>query len=78
MEFSKECWGSKVRTYYDGFHGRNGVPDARWQELVMTCGVCQVRSREDESDIDTDLSILDNDRAFVFNFCSPAKSPSRT
>lgn len=68
-EFSKECWGSKVRTYYDGFHGRNGVPDARWQELVAACG-----SGEDESDIEADLSILDNERAFVFNFCSPAKS----
>ena len=60
-----------MRTYYDGFHGRNGVPDARWQELLEIYGVC---SENNESDIEGDLSILDNDRAFVFNFCSPAKS----
>ena len=59
-----------VQTYYEGFHGKNGVPDGRWEELV---GVCGGHSGDHEMR-EADLSILDNDRAFVFDFCSPAKS----
>jgi len=48
------------------------VPEDRWKELV---DVCHRGKSEDQSDLlEADLSILDNDRAFVFDFCSPAKS----
>lgn len=71
-EFSKQYWGSQVGTYYDGFHGKNGVSEARWKELVEAC---LGHSEDHENDThDADLSILDNDRAHVFNFCSPVKS----
>ncbi|KAF8805118.1 hypothetical protein BYT27DRAFT_7258235 [Phlegmacium glaucopus] len=71
-EFSKEFWGSQVDTYYDGFKGKKGVPETRWKELVAAC----LGHSEDSDDntLDADLSILDNDRACVFNFCSPVKS----
>ena len=70
-EFSNGSWGSQVNTYSDRFHGKNGMPEDCWKELV---DVCQGKS-EDEGDLlEADLSILDNDRAFVFDFCSPAKS----
>lgn len=66
-EFSKEYYGGKVKTYYDSFHG---VPDARWQELLTICGVSE-EGREDN--LEADLSILDHQRPFIFNFSSPAK-----
>ncbi|KIM39261.1 hypothetical protein M413DRAFT_29440 [Hebeloma cylindrosporum] len=71
-DFSKEFWGSKVRTYYDGFHGKNGIADSRWRELVEACSGHAENSEDDET-CDADLSILDNNRAFVFDFCSPEK-----
>lgn len=74
-EFSKEFWGSKVKTYYDGFHGKNGVPDTRWEELMDVCTSSRGHSGDSEDDtLEADLSILDNDRAFIFDFCSPEKS----
>jgi len=62
-----------VQTYYKGFHGKNGVSNSRWEELVAAC---EGHSGDHESDgaHEADLSILDNDRPFVFDFCSPAKS----
>lgn len=47
------------------------MPDTRWKELV---DICEGHSGDSKSELEADLSILDNDRAFVFNFCSPAKS----
>ena len=74
-EFSKEFWGSKVETYYSGFQGKNGVPDDRWKELLDACGVNSSDSEDSEDDNhQADLSFLDNNRAFVFDFCSPGKS----
>lgn len=71
-EFSKQFWGSQVGIYYNGFRGKNGVPETGWKELVEAC----LRHSEDSKDgtHDADLSILDNERAHVFNFCSPVKS----
>lgn len=70
-EFSKEHFGSTVKTYYDGFHGRNGIPDDRWKELLDVCGCSD---SDEEAELEADLSILDHDRPFIFDFCSPAKS----
>jgi hypothetical protein len=75
-EFSKEFWGSMVQTYYEGFHGKNGVPDSRWEELIDVCGGQSGDDGEGNNMREADLSILDNDRAFVFDFCSPAKCHS--
>ena len=63
-----------IRTYYEGFDGKNGVQDSRWEELVEICMSQYSGDHEDNSMREADLSILDNDRAFVFDFCSPAKS----
>jgi len=66
-EFSREFWGEKTLVYYNGLHG---VPEDCWKDLIKTCrGVGDI----EDDDRDADLSILDNARAFVFNFCSPAK-----
>jgi hypothetical protein len=76
-EFSKEHYGEKVKTYYEGFHGNNGVPDDRWQEFVAVCGrpaEDRLDSDHDEDTLEADLSILDHNRPFIFNFRSPAKS----
>jgi len=70
-EFSKEHYGSKVKTYHDGFHGKNGVPDD-WEEFVEVCG--RPSEDRDEDTLEVDLSILDHDHPFIFDFCSPAKS----
>ena len=72
-EFSKEHYGSKVKTYHDGFHGKNGVPDDRWEEFVEVCEGPSEDMGED-STLEADLSILDHNRPFIFDFCSPAKS----
>jgi hypothetical protein len=72
-EFSKEFWGSQVDTYHDGFQGKKGVPETRWKELVAACLGFSEDSDDDDT-LDADLSILDNNRACVFNFCSPVKS----
>jgi len=69
-EFSKKFWGLVVQTYCKGFQG---IQDRRWEELVDVCGG-HSRDHEVETTREADLSILDNDRAFVFNFCSPTKS----
>ena len=59
-------------TYCDGFQGKNGITETCWKELVEAC----LGHSEDSNDdtLDADLSILDNDRARIFNFCSPVKS----
>ena len=66
-EFSKEFWGLKVETYYSGFHGRNGVPDSCWKELLDVCRDYS-GAEHDDSDEDNhqaDLLLLDNNCAFV-------------
>jgi len=72
-EFSKEFWGSKVNTYYARFQGKNGVPDAHWKELLDACGDL---SNSNDDRLEADLSILDNNHGFVFDFCSLVKSRS--
>ena len=48
------------------------TPDDRWEEFVEVCG--GPSEDRDEDTLEADLSILDHDRPFIFNFCSPAKS----
>jgi len=71
-EFSKEFWGSQVDTYHGGFQGKNGVMETRWKELVEAC-LGHLEDSDDET-LDANLSILHNDCAHIFNFCSPVKS----
>lgn len=76
-DFSKEFWGSKIDIYYSGLEGNNGIPDSRWEELLDVCDVHPILTdSEDDGRLEADLSILDNNRGLVFNFCSPAKSRS--
>ena len=65
---------SKVETYYSGFQGRNGVTDDRWKELLNVCSGLNKHEDSDEDSHQADLSLLDNNRAFVFDFCSLEKS----
>lgn len=76
-EFSKEFWGSKVEIYHAGLEGKNSISDDRWDELLRACGVRSLGRNDDLSENHhDDLSFLDNNRAFVFDFSSPAKCRS--
>ena len=70
-EFSKECWGSQVATYHDGFHGKNGISKTCWEELVEAC---LGQSEDSEDDLDThnaNLSMLDHDCAHEISCMMP-------
>jgi hypothetical protein len=73
-EFSKDFFSAKVEIYYAGLTGRNSVPDVRWEELLVACTGTNSDSEDSDGNKQADLSMLDNNRAFVFDFCSPAKS----
>lgn len=69
-EFSNDYWGSKVATYHDSL---NNVTELRWKELLGECG----KTAGDSDDRDADranLSFMDNNRALMFDFASPAKA----
>ncbi|KAF8180602.1 hypothetical protein BJ912DRAFT_1044848 [Pholiota molesta] len=69
-EFSNECWGSTVAGYCSSLRA---IEEARWKEIFAAC--C-LRGTEDDSEDETnqaDLSLLDNNRAFLFDFASPVK-----
>ena len=76
-EFSKEYWAAKVETYHTGL---TGITDVRWEELLDACEASQVTTREatsydkdlEDDNQQADLSMLDNNRASLFDFCSPA------
>lgn len=70
-EFSNEYWGSKVNIYYASLRT---IEDARWEEIFDECD--SATTADDHSGDEctqADLSFLDNNRAFLFDFASPAK-----
>lgn len=71
QEFSREHYGSKVKTYYTGFRG---VPDDCWEEFIDLCKDSVEESDSGEDTLKADLSALDHERPFIFDFNSPAKS----
>ena len=74
-EFSKALWGSKVEVYCMNLHNIN---DTHWVELLEACRIHSGDSEGESDSVDdknvADLSLLDNNRTFVFNFCSPTKA----
>ncbi|KAF5318667.1 hypothetical protein D9619_011058 [Psilocybe cf. subviscida] len=67
-EFSNEFWGSKVKSYQTSLRA---ITDARWKELFEACGV---RALDDaDEDLDVNMSLLDNNRALMFDFASPVR-----
>lgn len=69
-EFSNELWGSRVLTAYSNL---GKISNERWEEVLAACRRAPDPSCE-ESDIQADLSLLDNDRGVMFDFNSPAKA----
>ena len=68
-------WGSKVEVYCANL---DGIDDSRWVDLLDACRIYNGDSEGQESDSEdnrnaANLSLLDNNRATVFNFCSPMK-----
>ena len=79
-EFSKDYWAAKVETYHAGL---TGITDVCWEELLDACKASQVTTKKATSSASydkdlkddnqqADLSMLDNNCASLFNFCSPA------
>lgn len=68
-------WGSKVEAYCANLHA---IEDTRWDELLEACrihsGDSEAQSGSEGDENAADLSLLDNNRAFVFNFRSPTKT----
>ncbi|KAF8157499.1 hypothetical protein BJ912DRAFT_1070237 [Pholiota molesta] len=74
-EFSNEFWGSKVSIYHSSLLA---IGDDRWKEIFDECGLGVAKENADDSDKNNqaDLSLLDHNRAFLFDFASPAKHRS--
>ena len=68
-------WGSKVEVYCMNLHS---IDDTCWVELLEACrihsGDSEAQSDSEDDKNAADLSLLDNNRAFVFNFRSPMKA----
>ncbi|KAF8808903.1 hypothetical protein BYT27DRAFT_7022969, partial [Phlegmacium glaucopus] len=65
---------SKVDAYCTNLHD---IEDARWGELLEACEIHKQRLGPPGRCYDkngADLLLLDNNRAFMFNFCSPVKA----
>lgn len=70
-EFSNEFWGSKVNVYHSSLRA---IDEKRWEEIFELCGAGDTLDPGLENDaLEADLSLLDNNRAFLFDFASPAK-----
>ncbi|KAF8164330.1 hypothetical protein BJ912DRAFT_1068402 [Pholiota molesta] len=69
-EFSNEYWGSKVNVYHSSLRT---IEEARWKEIFDECGLGVAGENAEDENNQADLSLLDNTRAFLFDFASPAK-----
>ncbi|KAF8156945.1 hypothetical protein B0H34DRAFT_770560 [Crassisporium funariophilum] len=69
-EFLNEAWGSEVTVYRSSLRA---IDEACWKEISDTCGAKEGALDDLDDENNADLSLLDNNRAFLFDFASPSK-----
>jgi len=70
QEFSNDYWGSKVTSYYSSLAAVN---DKQWREVFDACSTAGSMSGKNDN-TQADLSLLDCNRAVLFDFSSPHKT----
>ena len=66
-DFSNEFWGSKVVSYHSSLAN---IDENKWKEVLGACDTSLLFENEDHQ---ADISVLDTNRAILFDFSSPLK-----
>ena len=66
-DFSNEFWGSKVVSYHSSLAN---IDENKWKEVLGACDTSLLSENEDHQ---ADISLLDTNRAILFDFSSPLK-----